>query len=47
LGDFRNKAKKQAEQQAIRDAARCREEGWTIFHFDFDPKRTAWRTECS
>jgi hypothetical protein len=40
MGDARNKAKKLAEEQAIRDAERCRREGWTIFYFDFDPKRT-------
>jgi hypothetical protein len=40
MGDLRNTAKKQAQEQAIRDAERCRRDGWTIFYFDFDPKRT-------
>jgi hypothetical protein len=40
MGDLRNKAKKEADEQAIRDRERMRREGWTIFHFDFNPKLT-------
>jgi hypothetical protein len=40
MGDLRNKAKKDAEREAIRDRERRVQEGWTIFYFDFNPKLT-------
>lgn len=40
MGDLRNAAKKEADLQAIRDRERLRREGWTIFHFDLNPKLT-------
>jgi hypothetical protein len=38
MGDLRNKARKDAQKAAIDDAQRRRSEGWTVFHFDFNPK---------
>lgn len=40
MGDLRNVAKKEAEKQAASDRERRRREGWTIFHFDYNPKLT-------
>lgn len=40
MGDLRNAAKREAEKQAAIDRERRRREGWTIFHFDFNPKLT-------
>jgi hypothetical protein len=40
LGDLRNKAKKAAEQQCLREAEDRRRDGYTVFHFDFAPALT-------
>jgi hypothetical protein len=40
VGDLRNKAKKWAEEDRHRDAWDRRRNGFTVFHFDFDPKLT-------
>lgn len=40
VGDLRNVAKKEALKEADRDRERRLREGWTIFHFDFDPRLT-------
>jgi hypothetical protein len=40
LGDLRNKAKKLATEDARREADDRRRNGFTVFHFDFNPKLT-------
>jgi hypothetical protein len=40
LGDVRNKAKKLAQGQSLRDAEDRRRHGLTVFYFDFNPKLT-------
>ena len=40
MGDLRNVRKKLEQQQRIKDAQDRRENGWAIFHFDFNPKLT-------
>jgi hypothetical protein len=40
MGDLRNKARKDAQTAAIEDDQRRRSDGWTVFHFDFNPKLT-------
>jgi hypothetical protein len=40
LGDVRNKAKKLAQDQGVRDAEDRRQHGFTAFYFDFNPKLT-------
>lgn len=42
MGDLRNKAKKDAAEWADGERKRRRENGFTVFHFDFSPKLT-WR----
>jgi hypothetical protein len=40
MGDLRNKARKEAQTAAIEDCRRRQSDGWTVFHFDFNPKLT-------
>ena len=40
MGDLRNKARKEAETDAIQQTAELRRNGFTVFHFDFNPKLT-------
>lgn len=40
MGDLRNKAKKWAEEDRHRDIEDRRRNGFTVFHFDFNPKLT-------
>ena len=40
MGDLRNKARKEAESDAIADYHRRRSHGYTVFHFDLNPKLT-------
>ena len=39
MGDLRNNAQK-AEAEAVRRAEELRQNGFTVFHFDYDPKLT-------
>jgi hypothetical protein len=40
MGDLRNKAKKLEAEQSTKDAQDRRENGWTVFYFNFDPRLT-------
>lgn len=40
MGDPRNKARSEADKVAVADADRRRRDGWTVFHFDFNPRLT-------
>ena len=40
MGHLPNKAKREAEHQAIQDTEDRRKKGFTVFHFDFNPKLT-------
>jgi hypothetical protein len=44
MGDLRNKARKEAQEHAIRETEDRRRNGFTVFHFDFNPKLTRRNT---
>jgi hypothetical protein len=40
MGDLRNKARKEERADVVAQQQRRRDDGWTVFHFDLNPKFT-------